>query len=312
MLDKPHGILYDKYIIYIYVHVNNMKELNEKKLKNSSEKFRVNDVTAFFGITPRILKHYETTGVLAPERADRNDYREYSAEDVMKIQTAERLKNTQLSQREIASYFSGDLDIKRKYGELIALREMIDNLIDVLSLELNDGAPKFSVEHESECLCFCKTYRLTGDALQRYLDTRDAYSSAINAGCLCDAAHTFFVLYDNLFPLPRPTDADAQSQYILPSNAVKDNKTYRVCVPILAAPKKAHNGTVKTVERKKALTMRFAGEPLSGGKTYYMLQDEAMRRGLTLTGRAWTVSETGPNKKTANKTYTMIISAEIE
>ncbi|MDE7373640.1 MAG: MerR family transcriptional regulator, partial [Clostridia bacterium] len=62
-----------------------MKELNEEKLKSSSQKFRVNEVAAFLGITPRILKHYEATGVLAPERTDGNDYREYAAEDVIKV-----------------------------------------------------------------------------------------------------------------------------------------------------------------------------------------------------------------------------------
>lgn len=112
-----------------------MKELNEEKLKNSGKKYRVNEVTAFLGITPRILKHYETTGILAPERTDNNAYREYSAEDIIKIQLAERLKKMQLTQKEIRDYFSGKLDIEKKYAELINLREMIDNLIDVLDID---------------------------------------------------------------------------------------------------------------------------------------------------------------------------------
>lgn len=39
-----------------------MKTLDEVILKKSSKTFRVNDVCAFLGITPRVLKHYEEKG----------------------------------------------------------------------------------------------------------------------------------------------------------------------------------------------------------------------------------------------------------
>lgn len=290
-------------------------ELNEQNLKNTSKKFRVSEVCAFLDITPRILKHYEDTGILQPDRTGGNDYREYSAEDIIKVQLAERLKITQLSQREIGEYFSGVLDIEKKYAELIKLRQMLDDLIDILDIERKNGAPQFSVEPEQSLLCYCKTYPSTTNFMKQYINSRDAYTSAITAGCVCDVAHSFIKQYDNLVSFNR---IDNHEEPL-------DNQTYRIGVPITAPPKAANfDGTVETVTRKKSLVMKFAigGTPLTGksilkndgkyrGAGFY-LQEEADRRGIKLTSKSWMVSETGPHKKTANRTYTTIIGAEIE
>lgn len=278
-----------------------MKELNEKKLKISGHKFRVNEVCAFLNITPRILKHYEDTGVLAPEHSTRNNYREYSAEDVIMIQLAERLKSTQFSQKEIGEYFAGTMDIEKKYDELVKLREMVDNLIDVLDVDRRNGEPQYSIEPEQSLLCFCKAYPVKPI---QYFEARDAYTSAIIAGCVCDVAHTFFYRYDELSMIPSGADFDAQY--------FKD-KTFRVCVPIVSPPlTNDFDGTVETVTRKKSLTRKCSplGLPTHGCGVY--LQEEADRRGLTLTGKSWMISETGPHKKTAKRSYTTIIGAEIQ
>lgn len=276
-------------------------DLTQEILRNSGKKFRVNEVCTFLGITPRILKHYEATGVLAPVRTDDNGYREYSAEDVIKIQLAERLKSVQLSQREIAEYFSGELNIQKKRDYLINLRKIIDNLIDIIDVDLNNGAPQYSIEPEQALLCFCKAYPVKP---VQYFEARNAYTSAITAGCVCDVAHTFFYQYDELSMIPSGADFDAQY--------FKD-KTFRVCVPIVSPPKSDQfDGTVETVIRKKSLTRKCSpsGMPMHGSGVY--LQEEADRRGLTLTGKSWMISETGPHKKTAGHTYTTIIGAEIE
>ncbi|MDE7107763.1 MAG: MerR family transcriptional regulator [Clostridiales bacterium] len=281
-----------------------MKELNEKKLKISSQKFRVSEVCAFLGITPRILKHYEDTGVLAPEHAERNNYREYSAEDVIMIQLAERLKSTQFSQKEIGEYFSGELDIEKKYAELVKLKGIIDDLIDVIDVDRRNGAPQFSIEPEQSLLCFCKTYPASPSFLQQYLDSRDAYSAAISAGCVCDVGHTFINQYNDLLTFPTVDDFDAQ---------IYKGKTYRICVPIIASPKtEPIDGTVETVTRKKSLTMTFAlaGVPTTGLRG--LMQEEVMKRRVMLTGKSWLVPETGPHKKTDNRTYTAIAGVEIE
>lgn len=132
------------------------------------------------------------------------------------------------------------------------------------------------------------------------MNARNAYSSAISAGCVCDVNHNFFSTYDELKTLPRIDDNSEQS----------DNLTYCVCVPVIAPPKnKNFDGTVETVTRKKSLVMKFADT--TSGNYYKILQDEAKRRGLTLSGRAWVITGTGPHRKTASRTYTFIIGAEI-
>ena len=281
-----------------------MKEVNDQNLKISSQKFRVSEVCAFLNITPRILKHYEDTGVLAPVHAARNNYREYSAEDVIMIQLAERLKSTQFSQKEIGEYFAGTMDIEYKYAELVRLRDMVDNLIAVLDVDRRNGVPQFSIEPEQSLLCFCKTYPASPAFLQQYLDSRDAYSAAISAGCICDVGHTFMNMYNDLFTFPTVDDFDPQ---------LYKDKTYRICVPIVSPPKtEPIGGTVEVVTRKKSLTMTFAlaGVPTTGLQG--LMQAEVIKRRVMLTGTSWLIPETGPHKKTDNRTYTAIAGVEIQ
>ncbi len=280
-----------------------MKELNEEKLKFTSQKFSVSDVTKFLDITPRILKHYETTGILTPNRMTDNNYREYSAEDVIKIQLAERLKNTQFTQRDIADYFSGNLDIENKLSELITLRHMIDGLIDIFEVDIMGGTPKFSIMDEISQLCFCKTYPASPSFSQQYLDSRDAYSSAINAECVCDVTHSFFNQYNDLMTFPTVDDFD--------ENYFKD-KTYRICIPIVTPPiHQPSDGTVETVTRKKSLVMKFAVvEPTAEHRV--LMAEEVIRRGVMPTGKSWVIPETGPHKKTTSQTYTAVAGVEIE
>lgn len=57
---------------------------------------------------------------------------------------------------------------------------------------------------------------------------------------------------------------------------------------------------------------KMAGEPLGEGKLFLLITEEAKKRGLRPTGNVWLISETGPNKKTAEHTYTLVAAAEIE
>ena len=291
-----------------------MEQPNEKILKKTSDKFHVNEVSAFFGFTPRILKHYETTGVLEPNRDERNGYREYTAEDVIKIQTAAQLKHTSLSKHEIAEFFDGSLDVNKKLEELIQMRESVDRLIDVFSLETSEGTPRFSFTEETSFLCMCKTFPINGDIINRYCEARETYSAAVKSGYLCDFRHTFFYAYENLFPLSKPESGPLQSDKILPDCALKENcKTYRVCVPVVE-PKNTMRLKEKAevVTRKKSFVVQYAGEAYGAGAMYYLLQEEAAKRQIPLNGNVWSLSLTGPNKKNKKRTYTLIIGAEVE
>lgn len=295
-----------------------MEQPNEKKLKSSSEIFYVNDVAGFFGFTPRVLKHYETTGVLQPARADNNGYREYSAEDVIKIQTAKQLKHANLSNREIGEFFSGELDVEKKRDELLKIRASIDRIIDLFDLELSDGEPQFDFAEETSLFCYCNAYPLGGDVIRRYVEARETYSQAIKSGFQCDFEHTFFYCYDNLFPLPDFDESDEnQLDKLLPDSVTDSGKKYRVCVPVIAPDKRDKKpchlpGETAVVTRKKSFVLKYSGKAYGAGKMYYRLQEEAKKRNLALNGNVWSFSLTGPNRKTRNRSYTLFIGAELE
>lgn len=267
--------------------IKNMKPLNESDLKKTSDRFRVNEVAEFLGITPRILKHYETTGVLCPERTENNDYRSYTAEDVIKIQAAEQLKAIGLTSREISGYFSGELDIGKTFDKLTALRDKINNLLEILALDMNPDQPRFSIVEESTKLCYVKTYPLCADLLQRYYDARETYCLALRSGCRCDCNDIFFLLFS-------------------------DKETYRICVPVLSAPKKStENETIQEITRKKSFVVKTSGMANDIFCLRVLLSQEAERRGLKLSGIVWTQSQTGPNRKTPQRLYTLTAGAEI-
>lgn len=291
-----------------------MSKLNEEKLKFSSKTFHVKEVCTFLGITPRVLKHYEDKGVLSPAREQVNSYRTYTAEDIIKVQIAEQLKQMGLPLNEIQQYFSGNINLNSLYERLIVQRDLINKLLSFVEMEKQIGKPKFEIFEETTQLCYVKEYSATNDLLQKYLDSRDAYSCAISVGCRCDRAHSFFIRYDGLFSY---FNAESCEQVALDQKFVRNEKidkaVYRVCVPILSAPKKlSDDGRVEEVTRKKSLIMKMVGEPLDGGKHFLMVAEEAKKRGFRLTENAWIISETGPNKKTAERTYSLVVAIEIE
>ncbi len=293
-----------------------MKTLDEVILKKSSKTFRVNDVCAFLGITPRVLKHYEEKGILHPDRTGGNDYRAYSAEEIMKIQTAENLKRMGLSMNEIQLYFSGKIDLNALHGRLTVQRDMINSLLNLVEVEMQIGKPRFEIFEETTCLCYVKEYPLTSDIPQKYLDSRDAYSCAVGSGCRCDGTRNFFLQCDGQLSYlsAKAREAVAPDRILqFAQNGKIGNAIYRVCIPVLSAPESLHtSGTVKKVTRKKSLMFKMAGEPLGEGKLFLLIAEEAKKRGLRPTGNVWLISETGPNKKTAEHTYTLVAAAEIE
>lgn len=304
------------YLIHICTGQRKLKALDEKILKKSSKTFRVNEVCAFLGITPRILKHYEEKGILRPDRTGGNDYRAYSAEEIMKIQTAEKLKKMGLSMNEIQLYFSGKIDLNELHRRLTVQRDMIDSLLNLVEVEMRIGKPVFEIFEETTCLCFVKEYPLTSDIPQKYLDARDAYSCAVGAGCRCDGTRNFFLQCDGLLSyLNTGAQKGVAPDQILQfaQNGKIGYAVYRACIPVLSAPESLHaSGTVKKVTRKKSLMFKMAGEPLGEGKLFLMIAEEAKKRNLRPTGNVWLISETGPNKKTAEHTYTLVAAAEIE
>lgn len=267
-----------------------MTKLNEEILKKSGEVFHVNEVTEFLNITPRVLKHYETTNVLQPSRNNENDYRNYTAEDIIKIQTAEHLKQTGMTSRDISNYFSVQLDIKATFEAFSALRDRVVYLLDILNMDLNPTVPFFFIEQEKTKLCLVRTFSFSNDMLKKYIDSRDTYTTAIRAGLKCDNSCMFFVKYDRF----------AQD-------------VYHVCLPVLdyVDASRLNDGEIRPVTRKKSAVVKMSGTTDDISKLRPFLYDNIARLGLKTNGIEWLVSEMGPNRKTAQKLHTLIVGAEL-
>lgn len=267
-----------------------MSKIDENILKKSSKTFRVKEVTHFLGITPRILKHYETTGVLVPDRTQHNDYRAYAVEEVVKLQTAEQLKSIGLTSSEISAYFSGELDLNKLHDTMLAMRNKIDTLLEILRYDRAPQKPNFQIQQADTQLCYVKRFPVSTDLLQEYLDSRETYGCAITSGCRLSSDRMFFVLYED-----------------------SDREHYRVCLPILEPPARiTGGGSVEKVTRKKSLVVKMACTAEEISSLRQMLFAELERRALKPAGGLWLMSEMGPNRKTALQLYTAIEGVFVE
>lgn len=272
-----------------------MEYLDEKNLKKSDKKFRVHEAANFLGITPRILKHYEEKHTVSPERTENNDYREYTAEDIIKIHVAEQLKMLGFTAQQTAQYFNGELDIESTYARLTAMRDRVNNLIDVFKLDMQPNQPIFSISEEISLTCFVRSFSSTDDIEQRYYDARETYADAVQSGCRCDITRVFFVLHPHAFE----------------NNEFSAPKEYKVCLPVTKVPPGA-DGRTENIVRRRSLVIKMTGKENSIAQMRQLLADEARRRGIELSGNMWGISETGPHKKTARHIFTIILGAEIK
>jgi DNA-binding transcriptional MerR regulator len=108
-------------------------------------KIGIGEVAALFDITTKTLRHYEKLGLIEPERAG-NGYRQYSPEDVLRVQKIRQLQSLGLSLHEIARLLGQDdellwADVLRSLradvaAQLELLEERLDRLEELLDAEL--------------------------------------------------------------------------------------------------------------------------------------------------------------------------------
>jgi DNA-binding transcriptional MerR regulator len=61
---------------------------------------RISEAARLLGVTPKTLRHYEKLGLIEPRRSD-NEYRVYSAEEMLRLQRIRQLQTLGLSLRQI-------------------------------------------------------------------------------------------------------------------------------------------------------------------------------------------------------------------
>ena len=114
---------------------------------------RIGEFAAATGTTPRMLRHYEAQGLLAPVTRDVNGYREYDETQIEQAKQISGLIQAGLPSRLIKGVLSALTDVDGIYPEHVDA-----GLIDTV-----EG------EWERMCRCVdCMTQRR--DALRTYLD----------------------------------------------------------------------------------------------------------------------------------------------
>ncbi len=95
---------------------------------------KINEVEQLLGITKANIRFYEKQRLLSPERKE-NGYREYSQEDIERIQTIVILRKLGISIEDIGKIFSGELSFQTAIQSNIAdLEDQIRKLEGALSL----------------------------------------------------------------------------------------------------------------------------------------------------------------------------------
>ena len=102
-----------------------MVSANTARVRESGAALRIGEVAQRAGTTAKVVRYYESLGLLDPPRRAPNGYREYSEAAVGQLQFVRRAKLLGLSLEEIKRLFQ-----TAKAGESAALREHVTELLD--------------------------------------------------------------------------------------------------------------------------------------------------------------------------------------
>jgi len=116
------------------------------------------DFAINFNISKRTLRHYESIGLLLPEKAE-NGYRYYKGEDIKKMELIQSMKTIGMSLNEIKITIDSDLqmlmptlnnrldDVEKKIEELETAKRLLGKLINKNTMNY-ENAFKQSIEED--------------------------------------------------------------------------------------------------------------------------------------------------------------------
>lgn len=92
---------------------------------------RIGEVARLLGVTPKTIRHYEKVGLVEPRRSD-NEYRLYSAEEVLRLRRIKQLQSLGLSLKQIGAILN-DHDNEQLWAAVLeTLLDDIDSEIERL------------------------------------------------------------------------------------------------------------------------------------------------------------------------------------
>lgn len=121
--------------------------------------FYIREIAAACGVSINALRFYETKGLLKPAYKDpESGYRYYSRENLHRLRTMLRLKDTGLSLPEIKAYLDGNMDMEAKTAKLEERCDLLNREIE--DLKIRNTPPGDLTVHKiflPERLCLCRT-----------------------------------------------------------------------------------------------------------------------------------------------------------
>lgn len=127
--------------------------------------FHIGEIADFFGIPASTLRYWEENGLISPEKNEENNYREYSAADLMSLSDIIFYKNLGLPLKQIRKMDKTDIDEQRKLfegkiEELERQKETIDRKIQELDYHISaiktmvelEKHPFHQIEIDTECI----------------------------------------------------------------------------------------------------------------------------------------------------------------
>lgn len=104
--------------------------------------YRIKEVSDISGISIRMMRHYDKTGLLKPEGVLSNGYRNYSSHDLDRLQKIMFLRELEFSINDMKKILDGSSDdmVKALIGQkklLLQKRERLDKIIDLIGKSIN-------------------------------------------------------------------------------------------------------------------------------------------------------------------------------
>lgn len=151
------------------------------------QKFNIGKIADFFQLPASTLRYWEEAGLIKPAKNSENDYREYSADDLMTISDILFYKNLGLSLKQICEMEQTDISchlqmLEENMGNLEQRKKEIDRQIQKLQYHLAaihtlrelEKNPFQITEIDAECIVPFELVEI--DKLKQYIQNPYLYS----------------------------------------------------------------------------------------------------------------------------------------
>ena len=162
--------------------------------KDNDTLFQAGDTMKIAGVTRKMLRVYEESGLLTPFAKNENSgYRYYSADNITQIRLIRTLQAAGMSLKEIAEYLHEPNKIDVYLRRLRNLRAELDRSIQTIQIRATkQGDLTIHKTTLPQQVCFCHQYQCA-DVSEAKSKLRDTYIAAARTGMMSTLDRMFTV-----------------------------------------------------------------------------------------------------------------------